>query len=127
MVRSIYASSSPFNLVENVYWKEFFKKIRPADCPPSTYIMSNRLLDDEYKRVKEYNNILNAKVLGVMCDGWTNLRKERIVNFVVTTPNPVFFKSILTGTDRHTREKMAEEIINVIEEIGNIAFQVKIN
>jgi len=51
------------------------------------------LLDDEYKRVKECtdNNILSAKVLGVMCDGWTNLRNESIVNFVVTTPNPVFF------------------------------------
>ncbi|XP_016657408.1 uncharacterized protein LOC107882870 [Acyrthosiphon pisum] len=105
---------------KNVYWKEFFKKIRPAYCPPSTYIISNRLLDDEYKRVKECtdNNILSAKVLGVMCDGWTNLRNESIVNFVVTTPNPVFFKSISTGTDRHTGEKMAEEIISVIEEIG---------
>lgn len=120
LARSIYASSSPLNLVENVYWKEFFKKIRPAYCPPSTYIISNRLLDDEYKRVKECtdNNILSAKVLGVMCDGWTNLRNESIVNFVVTTPNPVFFKSISTGTDRHTGEKMAEEIISVIEEIG---------
>lgn len=120
LARSIYASSSPLNLVENVYWKEFFKKIRPAYCPPSTYIISNRLLDDEYKRVKECtdNNILSAKVLSVMCDGWTNLRNESIVNFVVTTSNPVFFKSISTGTDRHTGEKMAEEIISVIEEIG---------
>lgn len=120
LARSIYASSSPLNLVENVYWKEFFKKIRPAYCPPSTHIISNRLLDDEYKRVKECtdNNILSAKVLGVMCDGWTNLRNESIVNFVVTTPNPVFFKSISTSTNRHTGEKMAEEIISVIEEIG---------
>lgn len=120
LARSIYASSSPLNLVENAYWKEFFKKIRPAYCPPSTYIISHRLLDDEYKRVKECtnNNILNASVLGIMCDGWTNLRNESIVNFVVTTPNPIFFKSISTGTDRHTGEKMAEEIINVIEEIG---------
>lgn len=71
LARSIYASSSPLNLVENAYWKEFFKKIRPAYCPPSTYIISHRLLDDEYKRVKECtnNNILNASVLGIMCDG----------------------------------------------------------
>jgi len=57
-------------------------------------------------------------VLGVICDGWTNLRNESIVNFVVTTPNPIFFKLIATGTDRHIGEKMAEEIISVIEEIG---------
>lgn len=52
LARSIYASSSPLNLIETVYWKEFLKKIRPTYCPPSTYIISNRLLDDEYKRVK---------------------------------------------------------------------------
>lgn len=45
-------------------------------------------------------------------------RNESIVNFILTTPDPVFFKSIPTATERHTGEYMANIISTVIEEIG---------
>ncbi|KAE9521289.1 hypothetical protein AGLY_018308 [Aphis glycines] len=53
-----------------------------------------------------------------MCDGWINIRNESIINFVVTTPKPIFYKSLPTGVDRHTGEHIAEQSISVIEDIG---------
>jgi len=53
-----------------------------------------------------------------MCDGWTNIRNESIINYVITTLKPIFYKSLATGDDRHTGENVAEPIISVIEEIG---------
>ncbi len=35
--RAIYASNTPFNIVENDYWKEFFKALRPSYKLPSRY------------------------------------------------------------------------------------------
>lgn len=45
-------------------------------------------------------------------------RNEPVINIIVTTPEPVVFKSISTTTDRHTAEYIAREISNVIDEIG---------
>lgn len=57
-------------------------------------------------------------MLGVICDVWTKLCNEGNVNFAETTQSSIFFKSISNGVDQHIRETMAEEIISVIEEIG---------
>ncbi|KAF0751841.1 DUF659 domain-containing protein [Aphis craccivora] len=51
-----------------------------------------------------------------MCDGWINIRNESIVNFVITTPKPILYKSLATGVDRHTGENVAKYIISVIED-----------
>lgn len=120
MARAVYATSAPLSLVDNSYWIDVFKKLRPAYKPPSSHFISNKLLDDEYCRVKDHTTICiaDSDVLGVMCDGWTNIRNESIVNFVIPTPTPIFYKSITTGVDHHTGENIAEHIISVVEEIG---------
>lgn len=51
-----------------------------------------------------------------MCDGWSNVRNESIINFV-TSPKPVFYKSLQTLTQSHTGNYMAKVIIELIEEI----------
>lgn len=53
-----------------------------------------------------------------MCDGWSNIRNESIINFVITTPKPVFYKSLPTLTQRHTGNYMANIMIELIEEVG---------
>jgi len=53
-----------------------------------------------------------------MCDGWSNIRNESIINFVITTPKPVFYKSLTTLTERHTGDYMAKVMIEIIEEVG---------
>ena len=63
-----------------------------------------------------------------MCDGWSNIRNEPIINFVVSQPKPIFWKSFHTDLQSHTREYIATEILKVIEklesECGKMAFGV---
>ena len=56
--------------------------------------------------------------LTLATDGWSNQRREPIVNFVLLTPRPFFIKAIETGEERHTSTFMAKEITNVIEQYG---------
>nr|XP_047131849.1 uncharacterized protein LOC124810878 [Hydra vulgaris] len=99
--RAIYASGSPLSLVENRYWKTFLNNLRPAYKIPTRNEMSNRLLDNEYNRisanVKEV--VATADSLGFMCDGWSNVRNEAVINFVLTLPLsvPVLWKSLPSG------------------------------
>ncbi|KAL5242659.1 hypothetical protein ACI65C_010069 [Semiaphis heraclei] len=47
LAKAIYASGSPLSLLDNIYWKKLFEKIRPAYVLPSSYQLSNKLLDSE--------------------------------------------------------------------------------
>ena len=63
-----------------------------------------------------------------MCDGWSNIRNELVINFVVSQPKPVFWKSFRTDLQNHTGEYISTEILKVIEELesecGKMAFAV---
>ena len=54
----------------------------------------------------------------MISDGWSNIRGEGIINYIVSTPQPVFFKSTDTKDKRHTSEYIAGELKNVITELG---------
>lgn len=53
-----------------------------------------------------------------MADGWSNIKRDSIVNIVLTMPEPVFFKSISCGAERHTAEYTFEVLAECIEEVG---------
>ena len=60
--------------------------------------------------------ITNSQSLALTCDGWSNIRNESIVNFIITTPEPLLFKTLPIKSERHTGKFMAESIMHVIEE-----------
>jgi len=93
--------------VDNSYWIEIFKALRPAYKLPTSHLVSNKLLDDEFCKVKDHTTICiaDSDALGLMCDGWTIIRNESIINFLVTTPQPIVYKPLATEVDRHTGEK----------------------
>lgn len=45
-------------------------------------------------------------------------RNQAVINFVLSTPQPVLYKTFTTGTERHTGEYLCEEIVKVMEDIG---------
>ena len=49
LVRDMYASGTPFCIVENSHWQAFFKAVRPAYLVPSRYEVSEPLLVSEYE------------------------------------------------------------------------------
>ena len=51
-----------------------------------------------------------------MRDGWSNIRHEPIINFLLRVPQSVFWKSIHTELQSHTGEYIAEEVSGVTDE-----------
>jgi len=94
--------------------------LRPAYELPTRNKLSNDLLNNAYKNVTE-NVTQQVKKTNLVCitsDGWTNSRSEPIINFMVTTPNLVFWKAIETKEKCHTGDYIAEQFEIVINEIG---------
>ena len=117
-------------MVENPHWKSFFNAIRPAYVVPSRYKISEPLLESEYDEIKVETvaTIAATDSVGLMCDGWSNIRNEPIIYFVVSQPKPIFWKSFLTDLQSHTGEYIATEKLKVIEDLesesGKMVFGV---
>ncbi|XP_050064229.1 uncharacterized protein LOC126553086 [Aphis gossypii] len=102
--RALYSSGTPLDFAEDSYWRQFFVRIRPAFKIPSRHIISNKLLDSEYARVNAdvHLKMTISKNLSLQCDSWSNIRNEAIMNFIICTPSPVYYKSIATAEEKHT-------------------------
>ena len=59
-----------------------------------------------------------ASCLGLVTDGWTNVG-DGIINFMVTTPKPLFYKYMDRGVNRETAVYVSFELIKVIDEVGS--------
>lgn len=118
--KAVYSSNSPLSLTDNPFWQQFFKQLRPSYKLPSRHELSTTLLDKEYEEVSQFVNeeIRKADFVTVITDGWSNVRNEGIVSYIVTTPTPIFYKSIETMENRHTALYISEELVKVINEIG---------
>jgi hypothetical protein len=51
----------------------------------------------------------------MVSDGWSNINRESVQNFVVCTPKPLFFDAIYSGEESHTAKWIADEIIKQME------------
>ena len=118
--RAIYATGSPLMLPSNVYWKRFLNVLRPAYNPPTRHALSTHLLDEEFNRVqtKVKQTIDQADCISVISDGWSNIRGQGIINYIITTPQPVFYKSVDTKENRHTGQYIADELKVIINDLG---------
>jgi len=83
---------------------------------PNRKALSTTLLEKEFllQKFKVENKVAESKCLSIQCDGWSNLRQEGIINFVITTPEPFFVDFIDTDGKSHTAEYLASQIITVI-------------
>lgn len=120
LARAIYASTCPLNMFDNIHWRNAFQHLRPSFQPPRRFALSNALLEAEYVRVSSIVNqkVESASTLGMQLDSWTNIRNEAVVNVVVTTPQPVFYKSVATGAESHSAINMCKVVETTLVEIG---------
>ncbi|KAH9384344.1 hypothetical protein HPB48_026346 [Haemaphysalis longicornis] len=77
--------------------KAAFKALRPPYKPPNRHSLAGTLLDAEYDAatVSMNNSIEKASFMTLVTDGWTNVEGESVINFVLCTPSPLFFKTTL--------------------------------
>lgn len=78
--------------------------------------MLNKEYDDIKAKVE--STVQNTKNLNLQCDGWSNIRNESIMNFIISLPEPVLVEFLPTGSNRHTGEYIAEEIFKILEKFG---------
>uniref|UniRef100_A0A4W5MJ42 Reverse transcriptase domain-containing protein n=1 Tax=Hucho hucho TaxID=62062 RepID=A0A4W5MJ42_9TELE len=95
LARAVYATASPLMLTGNVYWKRFLNVLCPAYTPPTSHALSTHLLDAEFNRVqvKVKQIIEKADCIVIISDRWSNVRGQGIINYIISTPQPVFYKS----------------------------------
>lgn len=124
LARAVYSSGLPLNLFESKYWQNSIDLLKSNYKPPTKYAMSNALLDAEYHKIKTHMDlkIKSAMVLGLVIDGCTNICGKGVVNFIITTPEPIFWKSLHPGAKIETADYFSNQIANVLEEIGPLNF-----
>ena len=78
------------------------------------------MLDDVFDEIKAEcdEQILQANSLTMVSDGWSDINKQSVQNFVICTPKPLFFDAIYSGEESHTAEWIADKIIQQMEIIG---------
>ncbi|UZO28343.1 uncharacterized protein OCT59_021871 [Rhizophagus irregularis] len=125
LAQALFAAGVPFSFLENNYVIQFFQQLRPAFKLPNRRKLADELLDDVFDEVKAECNeqILQAKSLTMVSDGWSNINRESVQNFVICTPKPLFFDAIYSGEESHTAKWVADEIIKfkwkLLKQISN--------
>ena len=68
--------------------------------------MANNLLDAEYQVGQQDLNIIleEASNITLASDGWSNIRRESVLNFVLCFFKPIFYDAKYTGAESHTAE-----------------------
>ncbi|CAB5193535.1 unnamed protein product [Rhizophagus irregularis] len=120
IARAFYASGIPLATIENPFIIQALHKINPEYHPPSQKSLSTTLLEKEYKQVSAdmKKQIKNSNYICLTSDGWTNIHQQPIINFMITTPQPIFWKALESKENSHTGEYIAEQFDIVIKEIG---------
>jgi len=54
----------------------------------------------------------------LISDGWSNVQKTSIVNYMISAPKPMFFKATAFKEERHTAENIAVGLENTMKEAG---------
>lgn len=128
MAKAIFVTGTPLGLFEHPLWTDFFHKLRPSFKIPNRKLVSTTLLEKEYTAMEtEITNRLNdVPNLHLQCDGWSNIRNESIINFVISQPTPFFVKFLETKDNSHDAEYLFEQMDEVVSKYGAEKFFVVI-
>src|SRR3989440_6346453 len=85
LAQALFAAGVPFSFLENEYVIQFFQRLRPAFKLPNRKKLANELLNDVFDEVKAECNeqILQANSLTMISDGWSNINRESVQNFII--------------------------------------------
>jgi len=86
LLRALISANVPFSFVDNPEVNKLFKMLRPSYDLPSRKWISTEVLDQVHEEVElEIKKFATeAKFLTLSGDGWTNVSKQSMVNFILT-------------------------------------------
>ena len=95
LIRAFCSAGISFNVIENEDFILFLKKACPSFKIPSRFTLSNTLLDQEFEHLElVVNSVLSeSPTYCLISDGWSNIQRTSIVNYMISTPKPLFFKA----------------------------------
>ncbi|XP_011494665.1 PREDICTED: uncharacterized protein LOC105359714 [Ceratosolen solmsi marchali] len=120
LAKAIYASNAPVSIVDNDHWRTLLNTLSPAFQLPTQQQLSTCLLERTYENVKKSvdQKVRDAVSIGLQCSYRSNARNEGIIHFVLSTPDPVLYKSISLSTNVEDENLYLEKISEVIDEVG---------
>lgn len=115
--KAIYCSAAPLSMFETSHWNQFFRRLRPAWNPPSSYKLSNSFLDLWKGKVADecMERFKAAPILAMMSDGWSCVSGDSHIQFLMSTPKPVFLKSVHPKTTSHTADFICQEVSKIMD------------
>ena len=116
--REFYLCNIPFAVVKNEYYIEAKTATNPAMKEISDHKVRIKYLNECFAEstLDIKLEIQNCKTAKTLCsNGWTNIRRQPIVNYVLVTDKALFLKSVETGDKQHTAQFVADELERVAE------------
>ncbi|KAL1914977.1 uncharacterized protein VTP21DRAFT_7682 [Calcarisporiella thermophila] len=119
LAKALFSEGVAFDFVENEYFRQFLKKIRPGYNPISRSRLADSILSKIFGDVKQEldQSLENSENICLLTDS-TSIRGEVVMIFVITTPKPFFYDAIFTDANQYTGEYAANKISNTIRRIG---------
>jgi hypothetical protein len=122
----IFELNLSFRVSESDVFRAYSHALNPSYKPPSRKTIGGSLLDEIYGRRKsELTQFLATEEnLTLVSDGWSNIRHDHIVNFVIVkqyangTSDSYFFSSKCTNGTEQTAENVFKDMDQVIQQIG---------
>ena len=89
VAKFFYRTGILFNTVDCDEWKAMWNFVRSSYSPPSSKKLHTILLQRTNKMVKEecLNVIKDAETVALVTDGWSNMRKDHLVNYITVILN----------------------------------------
>ena len=120
LARAFCSAGIPYNVIENEDFLSFLKRACPSFKIPSRFNLSNNLLNQEFEHLKLIVNsaLSESPTYCLISDGWSNVQKTSIINYMISAPKPMFFKAVAFKEERHTAENIAEGLETTMKEAG---------
>lgn len=111
-----------FRVMESDAAKKMFTGLRPAYQPPSAKVIGSRLLNEKYDEIKLkfIIKVRESAYYSLAVDGWTNVARTHLLNFVVILPNgdTLLWKTANVSKDEKDAENTKKEIVKVAKELS---------
>ncbi|KAL0005902.1 hypothetical protein SO802_013463 [Lithocarpus litseifolius] len=127
IARTFYSAGLPFNFAKNPYWIEMIKFAANNNLagyvPPGYNKLRTTLLQKERshieKLLKSVKDTWKENGLSIVSDGWTDVQKRPLINFMATSEKgPLFIKSIDGTKEYKDKHFIADLFLKVIGEVG---------
>uniref|UniRef100_A0A914QDC1 DUF659 domain-containing protein n=1 Tax=Panagrolaimus davidi TaxID=227884 RepID=A0A914QDC1_9BILA len=119
LVRSLITGGVPLNFLANEDFKSFLAAIRPKFVLPNRQRSQKQIVTNIYEKEKLVvdRSIKNATNVAISTDGWKDINKHHMMNFVVHTPTE-WLHSFQPETSGEA-SFISNKIVELVEEIGS--------